>query len=75
MTFKEAVKKVKKYTGGEFFEMKYEYSEFQGESMADCVIHLRGSKFYRGDTWDMAFAKLNEGSFHPDQMPEGSYGN
>jgi hypothetical protein len=62
MTFKTALKKLKKIADGKYLSINYEFTKFSdkcdGVEEASCTVYIDGYNRHSGPTWKAAFDKL-----------------
>jgi hypothetical protein len=73
MTFKRARKELAKIANGRYHSLRYEetkHSEYGGgEIRQDVSVYIDGMDYYKGNTWEEAFAALNK-AINPPQFDE-----
>ena len=63
MTYEQAEERLKKLAKGRVCSLKFEKSFYAKCVETDCLVYVEGFSWYRGKTWNIAFAIL-EGEIH-----------
>jgi len=73
MKFEQAIKKVRKMAKGEYFTLKYKFTDYPNNGGShptiECVIYVDGFDYHEAKTWKDAIKMLDLAMNPPKEKP------